>query len=181
MKIYTRTGDDGTTSLFGGKRTRKDDPRVEAYGSIDELNSAVGFLISECKTDSVIRALTDVQQTLMSIAGFLAGSPLDTKFLDHKVTDMEHLIDEFSTGVPKITNFILPGGSPCGAWAHVARTVCRRAERTIVRTSKEKPVNLGFSQILTYINRLSDLLFVIARTENYARGINEQVWSGQKK
>lgn len=155
MKIYTKTGDDGTTSLFGGQRLPKTDPQVNAYGTVDELSSFIGLLIEKVsKTDK--QFLTEIQQNLYVIMSLLSGAPVKNTLLQEGVQNLEKRIDNIELNLPKLTHFILPQGSEASSLAHISRTLCRRAEREIV---KIKPLSL----ILQYINRLSDFLFVLAR------------------
>ena len=158
MPIYTRTGDDGTTALFGGKRVSKSDPRVELYGSIDELNSWLGLFND--------KYLVTVQSDLFTIGSTLAGWKGNLDFIDDRVSEMEHWIDAMDEKLPPLTNFILPNGQ-----MHLARNVCRRVERLAVK-SKASP------QIIKYLNRLSDLLFTYARFINRKQKIGEKIWSG---
>lgn len=158
MPIYTRTGDNGTTALFGGRRVSKSDPQVVAYGSVDELTSFIGFLIEKVSSSDK-EFLTDIQNNLYIIMSFLSGAPLKNSSLALEVKKIEKRIDEMEEKLPKLTHFILPQGSKQTSLAHVARTVCRRAEREVVRCFEK-------SQILPYLNRLSDYLFVLARLYN---------------
>lgn len=179
-KIYTRTGDSGTTSLVGGKRVSKTDPRLEAYGTIDELNSFIGLMLSvmdgKAETAENIRW---IQQKLFNIGGCLATDttafqlPDSCKILQADVERMEQMIDAAQEGLPEQKSFILPGGTQAASFAHVARTVCRRAERLIIALPHEAKVP---SELLQYINRLSDYLFVLARRINYFAGVSEKIW-----
>ncbi|MBF8286614.1 MAG: ATP:cob(I)alamin adenosyltransferase, partial [Dehalococcoidia bacterium] len=169
-KLYTRTGDLGQTALFGGGRVPKDHLRVEAYGGVDELNSALGVAVSFLRQRRIIAALQSVQNELFNVGSELASEsgPRAEKgrmFLDpeRKVAELERLIDEYDAKVPPLRTFILPSGSQAGALLHLARGVCRRAERAVVRLSREEEVN---PHVLRYLNRLSDLLFVLARYVN---------------
>jgi len=176
MSIYTRTGDDGTTALFGGRRISKADPTVEAYGSIDELNSMMGIMISFLpQTGSLREFFTSVQQDLMQIGSVLAGWGGDLSPLKKRVTEMEKYMDEFGKKLPPLHHFILPGGSLTGSFLHITRSVCRRTERTIVRLTKD---HAQYRIIAMYLNRLSDLFFVYARVINRGDGIVEQSWAG---
>ena len=178
MKLYTRTGDSGETSLFDGTRVSKHDPRVVAYGEVDELNAWLGFVrASEIDAD-IDAELVQIQRDLFALGAQLAD-PADkianrvTKAAlgDEDVTRLEQLIDRLETEVPPLRRFILAGGTPAGAALHVARTVCRRAERRIVSlTPSTDPV------LLQYVNRLSDLLFVLARAVNCRAGAPETEW-----
>jgi len=178
MKIYTRTGDAGQTSLFGGTRVAKDDPRVQAYGEVDELNANLG-LARACADDDELEAdLIHLQRDLFALGAQLAdptatiGSRM-AKALIHEsdVNRLEQMIDKFEAELMPLRNFILAGGTSCGAALHVSRAVCRRAERAMV--ALEPPVD---PVLLKYINRLSDLLFVLARTVNQRAGIAEAIW-----
>lgn len=169
MKLYTKTGDEGKTSVIGA-RVDKDDLRVEAYGTIDELNCFLGQAISvmTALTDSHVRLekiLQQIQHDLFDLGVDLATvAPKAYQVTSEKVESLEKLIDEFSAQTPEITYFILPGGTPLAAGLHVSRAVCRRAERAVVRLSKQHPVH---QEARKYINRLSDLLFAAARWVNH--------------
>lgn len=173
MKIYTRTGDAGTTSIVGGTRLSKDAARIEAYGTIDELNAHLGLLTSDASCPAPQHTLLrKIQNTLFNIGSFLAGVP-KTGVSDDDVKELEDDIDSMTRLLPELHNFILPGGCPLAAQAHVARTVCRRAERriiTAVATVNVQPV------ILTYINRLSDWLYTFARYANVQAEVPEIFW-----
>ncbi|MFQ5929090.1 MAG: cob(I)yrinic acid a,c-diamide adenosyltransferase [Acidobacteriota bacterium] len=176
MKIYTRRGDEGQTSLFSGERVKKDSPRVSAYGTLDELNSVLGVALTFCRNQKVKEILSSVQHQLFSAGADLATST--KREMDRiKETDWRHLetiIDELQKELPPLKNFILPGGSPGASCIHFSRAVCRRAERLLVNLMKvERDVN---SQMLVYLNRLSDLLFVLARYENILEGGKEKIW-----
>src|SRR5437867_10311227 len=181
-KLYTRTGDLGTTMLFGGGRLPKGHPRVEAYGTVDELNSTLGVALSFLPARGVIaKTLSGVQNELFNIGSELAsggeGKAAEKArlFIDAeaKIASLEALIDEYDAKAPPLRTFILPSGSQGGAMLHLCRTVCRRAERQVVRLSHEEHVN---PDILRYLNRLSDLLFVLARYVNKAAGKPETEW-----
>ena len=179
-KLYTRTGDQGQTALYGGGRVGKDHLRVEAYGSVDELNSALGVAVAFLRRRRVAAALQSIQNELFNIGSELASEsgPRAEKgrlFLDPegKIAALERLIDEYDAKVPPLRTFILPSGSQAGALLHLARGVCRRAERAVVRLSREEDVN---PHVLTYLNRLSDLLFVLARYVNKAARRPETPW-----
>jgi cob(I)alamin adenosyltransferase len=178
MKIYTKTGDDGTTSLFSGGRVSKTHLRVEAYGTVDELNSVLGAARAakpHAKTDA---RLMEVQRHLFHLGADLA-TPLDSKSdwvvrMDaEKIRWLESGIDDMTAELPPLTHFILPGGSPAAAQLHVARTVCRRAERITVALQEHEPLG---DHVLHYLNRLSDFLFTLARWENIQAGIPEDQW-----
>lgn len=179
MKIYTRTGDDGTTGLFSGGRVRKDHLRVETYGTVDELNSGLG-LARALKPDAEIDAwLEKIQNQLFHLGSDLA-TPLDAKVAwvvrvePEAVTWLEDSIDRMDEQLAPLKNFILPGGSPAAAQLHVARTVCRRAERLAVRLAEREELN---PNTVKYLNRLSDWLFTLARYENLRAGLPESKWS----
>ncbi len=178
--LYPRTGDAGTTALFGGKRVSKDDPRVEAYGTVDELNSVIGVAVSVMRRRKLITALQGIQNELFNIGSELASASakradVAALFTDAegKIAALEALTDEYDGKLPTLRTFILPGGSRAGALLHLCRTVCRRAERSVVtlgRTEKVSPA------IVAYLNRLSDLLFALARYENRAAKKPEAEW-----
>lgn len=175
MPIYTRTGDSGTTSLFGGKRVLKSEERVEVYGSIDELNSWVGYISSYISAKSSRLLLRNIQNDLFTIGSTLAGWKGSLQALEGRVKKMEKEIDMMDASLPSITNFILPGGSPLGAQIHIVRAVCRRVERQLVSLSQHQHVD---PVIIKYINRLSDLFFVLARFINKDANVTEITWSG---
>ena len=181
-KLYTRTGDIGTTMLFGMGRVAKDHPRVEAYGTVDELNSTLGVAISFLPARGAIaKALGGVQNELFNIGSELAsgkeGKAAEAAKLfvdaEAKIASLERLIDQYDAKVPPLRTFILPSGTQAGALLHLCRTVCRRAERAVVTLSHGDAVN---PDILGYLNRLSDLLFVLARYVNKAAGKPEMEW-----
>lgn len=161
-RIYTRTGDAGETGLADGSRVTKDAPRIEAMGDIDELNSALGMLLTETLPDTVRACLGNAQNDLFDLGGEISipGHPI---LADSHVAQLEAALDQFNAELPALKNFILPGGSRAAALAHVARTVCRRAERRVVTLSKTESVP---KLAVPYLNRLSDLLFVISRVLN---------------
>ena len=178
MKLYTRTGDAGETSLFGGTRARKDDPRVDAYGEVDELNAWLGLARASSIDPELAAELQRLQRDLFALGAQLAD-PAEkiaarvTKAMitDEDVARLEGLIDRMEGELPPLRRFILAGGAPAGAALHVARTVCRRAERRIVALDPAvDPV------LLRFVNRLSDLLFVLARVANHRAGVPEIEW-----
>jgi len=183
MKLYTRTGDDGTTGLFGGGRVGKDHPRIEAYGTIDELNSCLGLAVAALPHDEAWEAyrqtLVGIQSRLFDIGADLAtpeGSPVRERLAgidESQIAEIEARIDEFSAAAPEIRNFVLPGGSEVASRLHLARTVCRRAERLIVAFGHGEPVG---EEIVRFINRTSDLLFAMARAANHAAGVEDVPW-----
>ena len=171
-KIYTKTGDAGETGLGDGSRIDKTALRVMAMGDVDELNSLIGVLITQCQMEDIQQHLQDIQHVLFNLGGELSipGAEL---VLDKHVLTLESLIDEYNAYLPPLKEFILPGGSPAAATCHLARTVCRRAERTVITAGKTETVN-QFSAI--YLNRLSDLLFVLARNLARAADGSEIYW-----
>ena len=178
-KIYTKTGDDGTTGLVGGSRVQKFDLRLESYGTVDELNSTIGVILSYEVHGKVKEVLQAVQNKLFNIGSRLASDNQGDAFtvgLSITASDIDYLeksIDIFQNELPELTKFILPGGTPAAARCHVARTVCRRAERRILQFAQEVQVQ---PEIIKYINRLSDLLFVMARKINHDTDIEEMPW-----
>ncbi len=180
VKIYTRTGDDGTTSLYGGKRVEKHNLQVVAYGTIDELNSALGVLISFLpKSQDEIREFFQiVQNDLFTIGSFLSGNKkIELVNIGRRVGEMEKLIDAFDKSLPVLKNFILPGGSHEASFSHLARSICRRAEREVIRLSKES--ESIDNKVIVYLNRLSDLLFVVGRHLNSEVGVFDTVWNSK--
>lgn len=181
MKIYTRTGDDGLTALFGGGRVRKDHVRVEAYGTVDELNGVLGWAIASVADPTVRARLESLQHDLFAIGSDLATPPPaegrrrpETPAVPHaRVDEMERWIDEADEELPPLRAFVLPGGSAGAAALHVARTVCRRAERRVVTLGAVDEVD---ARITIYLNRLSDLLFTLARLENHRDGGGDVEW-----
>ena len=176
-KIYTRTGDDGTTGLANGERIDKCDERVEAFGTIDETNSAVGLLLAEPDVPDEIRApLTRIQHELFELGAELSLPGYRQISVQH-VTRLEHDLDALNEGLPPLKEFVLPGGNRAAALCHVARTICRRAERRAFAAAKIASVN---ADLLRYLNRLSDLLFVMARCLA-RRGGEEVLWQREPK
>ena len=185
-RIYTRRGDDGSTGLFGGPRVRKDDLRVAAYGEVDELNSALGVAREEmlgAPQKDILAILDALQSELFTLGAELATpqqdkAPRDVPHIEaHMIARMEKDIDRFTADLPEMRQFILPGGSRPGAALHLCRTVCRRAERAAVRLAESDAVS---PQVLAYLNRLSDLLFVLARAANLGAGGREIPWVAPK-
>lgn len=174
MKIYTKTGDDGTTGLFGGKRVSKDDLRIEAYGTVDELNSFLGSLADH---DPDNQLLKEIQHRLFTIGSSLAADP-DKQLItpDIKASDidaLEQAMDHLNTTLPELRHFVLPGGHPAASAAHICRTVCRRAERRCISLNRESPLDL---LIVQYLNRLSDYFFVLSRHLAHVHGAEEVKW-----
>jgi cob(I)alamin adenosyltransferase len=175
MPIYTRTGDTGSTSLFGGKRVLKCEELVDVYGSIDELNCWIGRIASKMDAADVQQFLAAIQSDLFTIGSHMAGWKSELTELPKRVKEMEARIDIMEKDLPKLTNFILPGGSPLASDTHLARAVCRRVERQTVSLGQKETVA---PSIVTYLNRLSDMLFMLARFVNKEEGHVEIVWSG---
>ena len=178
MKIYTRTGDTGDTSLFDGTRVRKNDDRVDAYGEVDETNAWLGLARASRLDADLDTELVRIQRDLFALgarladpADKIAGRVAKATLGDDDVTRLERIIDRLESELPPLRRFILAGGSPAGAALHVARTVCRRAERRMV--ALQPPVD---AVLLRYMNRLSDLLFVVARAVNHRAGVAETEW-----
>jgi cob(I)alamin adenosyltransferase len=171
-KIYTRTGDDGTTGLGDGTRVSKDSARVEAYGTVDELNSVIGLLLTHSLPKGIHDCLVGVQHRLFDLGGELC-LPGHVAIKAGHVSKLERVLDDLNKDLTPLKDFILPGGSPAAAVCHVARTVCRRAERRIVSLYKQEQIS---ELIVQYLNRLSDLLFVIARTLNVQAGRQDVLW-----
>ena len=179
MKIYTKTGDKGDTRLFNGTKVRKYDDRVGAYGDVDELHSFIGLASSFLKDPALVDLLTGIQKDLFSIGAQLADPAFKgedrAKFhlSPERITALENAIDNFETELKPLRQFILAGGGHGGAFLHVARTVCRRAERRVVSLSDKVEVN---ANVIEYLNRLSDFLFVMARVVNHREGKEEILW-----
>lgn len=186
MKIYTKTGDKGSTSLFGGLRVDKDSLRLAAYGTVDELNSQIGAVLSQNPDKLIIRKLVRIQGELFMLGWDLA-TPIELESEKSKrvkakrittsyISRLEREIDKWTKSLPEIKNFILPGGSKVGAGLHLARTIARRAEREAVALSKDESVN---PYVIVYLNRLSDWLFTLARYANHEEKIVEVYWKGR--
>ena len=179
MKIYTKTGDTGETSFFDGSRVSKADLRVDAYGDVDELNACLGAARGVCREADLGDALAAIQQELFAVGARLAdpsariaGRVTKAGVHEEHVERLEQLIDRLESELPPLRRFILPGGGQAGAWLHVARTVCRRAERRVVGLGEGavEPI------VVRYLNRLSDLLFVMARAANHRQRVPETEW-----
>ena len=173
-KITTRTGDDGTTGLADNTRVGKDHPRVEAMGEVDELNSHIGLLLTEALPDDMRTLLTHIQQNLFNLGGELA-MPGFNGITEDKVSLLDEAIAHYNAGLAPLKEFVLPGGTRAAAQAHICRTVCRRAERRLVTLSKSESVP---PLLMQYLNRLSDLLFVLARVLNH--GNEPGLWDKAK-
>jgi cob(I)alamin adenosyltransferase len=181
VKIYTRTGDDGTTGLLGPGRVDKDSPRIEAYGTVDELNAALG-LARAAILDVAAESLVARLQNDLFVVGSALADPSPAGRFHHavdasRVAQLEREIDILEAELPPLTRFILPGGTPGAAQLHLARTVCRRAERQVIRLVHQPEEHVAH-EILAYLNRLSDLLFVLARAVNRRSGVADTPWRG---
>jgi cob(I)alamin adenosyltransferase len=181
-KVYTRTGDDGSTGLGEGSRVPKDSLRIEAFGSVDELNSTIGLAAALSPHKEVAAALATIQNDLFHLGADLC-IPEDEKtklpaprIEPRHIEALESLMDRLSGMLSPLENFILPGGTPAAAQLHVARAVCRRAEREVLRLSRAEPVG---PHVGTYLNRLSDALFVLARAENHHRNVSDVLWNSR--
>ncbi len=175
-KIYTRTGDDGTTGLADGSRVDKDCPRMEAIGDVDELNSVLGMALAEPLPEAVASCLRELQHDLFDLGGELSV-PGHAMIAAAHVTRLEQTLEEFNAALPPLKEFILPGGSRAAALCHLARTVCRRAERRLVTLARAETLN---PQLRVYLNRLSDLLFVAARVVARSHGGSEIFWQQRR-
>ena len=184
MKIYTGFGDQGNTALFGGETVKKNHLRVEMYGTLDELNSVIGMLRNKNKELSVENALKNIQGELFTYGAEIATPEAGKRetFTDHisenHIIALEQTIDHLSEKLPSLKRFVLPGGSEAACYAHLARTVCRRAERLLIKLADDTEVR---GPLIVYLNRLSDLLFVIARYENNMNSIEDVVWEETRK
>ena len=187
MKIYTGTGDRGKTSLFSGERVAKSDARIEAYGDVDELNSLLGALTADLadRNPELTENLQQVQADLFQLSALLAITPnspaMDSlaEITDDQIAGLEDSIDQLDEQLSDLSGFILPGGHSTAAWAHICRTVCRRAERNATRISDEYTEGRAAHQyrmVLVYLNRLSDYLFVVARYCNHIHGVSDTLW-----
>ena len=176
-KIYTRTGDDGSTGLGDGSRVGKDSARVEAYGTVDEANSCIGLLLATDLPDAVRDLLTRIQHQLFDLGGELC-IPGHAAISDADIAALEAQLDHFNEGLPALKEFILPGGGEAAARCHVARTVVRRAERATVALARQEDIR---PQAVHYLNRLSDLLFVLARVLARAAGHGEVLWQHERR
>jgi cob(I)alamin adenosyltransferase len=186
MKIYTKTGDTGDTGLFGGPRVAKDDPRIEAIGDVDELNATIGLVRTQLGGDSttadIERLLSDVQHHLFDLGAELATPDPQahgTALLQAEhATQLEQAVDRWEADLQPLKQFILPGGTPAAAALHIARAVCRRAERRVVTLGRTEKVR---GELVIYLNRLSDLLFVLARAANHVAGVGDVAWEGGQR
>ncbi len=183
MKIYTKKGDGGETSLIGGKRVAKDHLRIEAYGTIDELNSWLGMLSAQVENPTFLDGLNRNQHILFNLGSLLAADPDGVKMqlpelIESDITRLEEEMDRMNEILPELRNFVLPGGHAANASAHIARCVCRRAERLVVALNREKSID---PNILKYLNRLSDWLFVLSRAISFSVGAEEILWRPNPK
>ena len=183
MKIYTKTGDGGTTALFGGKRLSKSDLRIDSYGNVDELNAHMGLLRDLASTDERKKLLIRIQDSLFVMGSMLAAEPGNDKIQvpqlrDEDVEMLEEAIDSLDAELPPMRNFVLPGGHPNVSHCHIARTVCRRAERTVVALFE---MEQGDELIIKYLNRLSDFLFVLSRKMAQELRAEEIPWISRDK
>ena len=179
-KVYTKTGDSGMTSLVGGIRISKTDDRLEAYGTVDELNSFIGLLATEVSDDAILENLYRIQSNLFNVGTHLATDQSQTplyesaKLAEGEVEFVEREIDKILSELPEKFGFVLPGGGRAGALAHVCRTICRRAERRTLALVKKATVG---DEIIIFLNRLSDYFFVLAKKLNFIDGVSEKTWS----
>lgn len=182
-KIYTRKGDSGTTSLSGGQRVSKDSLRVQAYGTVDELNAALGVALAAGLVERLATLLLPIQNELFHLGADLSFREEDKEKVEvpqiesRHVEKLENIIDELNQVVGPLENFILPGGTPGAAHLHLARALCRRAERDLITLAREEAVG---AYTIPYLNRLSDALFVMARYENYVRDVPEPLWDSHE-
>ena len=181
-KIYTRTGDDGRTALGSGERVPKSAVRIDAYGTVDELNAAIGVALATGSDASLVEPLRRIQNELFHVGAMLCntkGHDPDEpgpRVEQRHVDELEAIMDRLNAGLPPLKNFVLPGGHPVAAQLHVARTICRRAERLAVQLAESESVGAA---VIPYLNRLSDLLFVMARHQNKASGVDEPIWDSR--
>jgi cob(I)alamin adenosyltransferase len=178
MKIYTKTGDKGTTSLIGGTRLSKAHIRIEAYGTVDELNSYIGMLRDQPVNENRRNLLKEIQDRLFTIGSHLASEADQTRRILPDLTDadtvlLENEMDQITSKIPPLRAFVLPGGHPSVSFGHIARTVCRRAERAVIALQQEEEVE---EIVIRYLNRLSDYLFMLCRTMTYELEIEEVTW-----
>jgi cob(I)alamin adenosyltransferase len=184
MRLYTKTGDDGTTGLFGGVRVNKDSERVEAYGTVDELNAVLGLVRASGAPAEIDELLEAIQNDLFAVGAEIACAPGKEVRLgcepvgDGRIAALEQAIDRADSALPALKNFVLPGGSPSAAALHHARTVCRRAERLLVRTGRSGSMR---NELVIYLNRLSDLLFALARRANQLAGLPDVPWQPRQE
>lgn len=184
MKIYTKTGDKGMTSLIGGTRVPKNSVRLESYGTIDELNSYLGMIRSYPVDPLIAEELTEIQSRLFDVGGHLATDPQASQvksklgIKERDIQKLEEAIDRMDTQVPPLKYFVLPGGDPLVSFCHIARTVCRRAERRILDLASEAEVD---ERVIKYVNRLSDYLFMLSRKVAYDQQVEEKKWIPERE
>ena len=181
MRIYTKTGDAGQTSLYSGERVAKSDTRICSCGDVDELNSLLGMAVGKLSVEGSRALLRRIQNRLFNLGADLATTEkrsLDARIDDAEIREMEIAIDAMDARMPELRAFILPGGTEGATWLHLCRSVCRRAERSVVRLQAESSVN---PQVVVFLNRLSDLLFVMARFENFSAGVADVLWEKRGK
>ncbi len=171
VKIYTKTGDKGTTGLFGGKRVLKSDDQVQAYGAVDEVSSILGVVMTTQINDIDKKFITAIQQNLYHVMVALSGGPIAIDILTSHIRELEERIDTLEEDLPPLHRFILPQGTQESVWFHMARTTCRRAERHVVAWTQEQK-NTEFDVVVSYLNRLSDLFFVMSRSYNKGREVS---------
>lgn len=179
MSLYTKTGDDGTTALFGGKRVPKNDPLVSCYGTVDETNCHIGLVASVLPDGEEKTFLHAVQGDLLTIGGVLAGAKIDLAPVEPRIPQMEQRMDGIWHNLPPLHGFILPTGTQQSSFAHIARSVCRRAERKLVKLKNKSAEGVDTGSLLLmirYVNRLSDYLFALARKLNHDAGIGDIAW-----
>ena len=182
MKVYTKTGDKGETSLFGGKRVLKSNVRIEAYGTSDELNSWIGLIRSQKIEENHIKVLVEIQDRIFTLGAQLAADPDKPKLKLPKIEEgdilfLESEMDRMDTALPPMTKFTLPGGNDVVSYCHIARTVCRRCERLIIELNQTAEVN---DLVIKYVNRLSDYLFVLSRKLTIELNAKEEFWEARK-
>lgn len=181
-RVYTRTGDDGTTGLGSGRRVRKNDLRIEAYGTVDELNAHIGTVMAAGPAAELVEPLRRIQHELFHLGADLSIPEADRakhpspRLGPQNVAALEALLDSLNKQLPPLKNFVLPGGTPVAAFLHVARTVCRRAERIVVALAAQEPVG---PDNVPYLNRLSDVLFVMGRFHNQEAGVTDPIWDSR--
>jgi cob(I)alamin adenosyltransferase len=184
MKIYTRTGDAGSTGLFGGPRVSKDDDRIEAYGTVDELNAHLGTVRCAGVDADIDLQLARIQSELFSIGAELASPDPDQHHLriisQAHISTLEHWIDQHESTLAPLKNFILPAGAPATCFLHVARSVCRRAERRVVTLARRHEASVS-EELMVYLNRLSDFLFVLSRAVNHRAGVADTAWQSPRQ
>lgn len=181
-KVYTRTGDDGSTALGSGQRIQKTHPRIVAYGTVDEVNAHVGAALAVRPASDLVEPLRQIQNDLFHLGASLCVREEDKQRYPMPEVEQQHvqwleeLMDRFSAKLPALENFVLPGGTPTAAHLHVARTVCRRGERSVLELAEDEPIG---AHVVVYLNRLSDALFVLARYDNHAAGVPEPTWNSR--